>query len=197
MEPRETNPSPAAFVVPSVRVSIDPMRRIIIRLCPLIAVIALIVAACARSSGDKPPAAVSGALLPASATALPAFTPQQFQILLRQLRGTPVVVNVWASWCGPCIAEAPGLAALSKQYLGRVQFVGIDVQDQVGPARAFIRRFGWTYPSVADPTGAVRNSLGLVGQPVTLVYDRSGRRVFVGPGPVSRQTLASQLSKLG
>jgi thiol-disulfide isomerase/thioredoxin len=134
--------------------------------------------------------------LPSSPTALPTFTPAQFDALLKSLRGKTVVVNVWASWCGPCIAEAPGLASLSKQYQGRVQFVGVDIQDQVQPARAFIEKYGWRYPSVADPTGAIRNDLGLVGQPVTIVFDTTGKRVFVAPGAVSEKTLQAQLAKL-
>src|SRR5438094_202055 len=60
-------------------------------------------------------------------TALPQLDPARFRQLLAQLRGKPVVVNIWASWCGPCIAEAPDLAAAAREFQGRVQFLGVDV----------------------------------------------------------------------
>ena len=119
-----------------------------------------------------------------------------FQQLLGQLRGTPVLVNIWASWCGPCIAEAPGLEQLAKEFQGRVRFVGVDLEDQPGPARAFIARYGWTFPSVADPTGAIRNGMGLVGQPVTLIYDRTGARVFLWPGAITADRIRAELNKV-
>src|SRR5437870_2898562 len=68
-------------------------------------------------------------LLPASPTALPDFDPATFRQLLVELRGKPVVVNIWGSWCGPCIAEAPDLARISAAFRGRVQFVGVDISD--------------------------------------------------------------------
>ena len=173
------------------------MHRSLVRLLPIVALVGMAwtATACSPSSG-RPNADYTGARLPTSATALPPFTPEQFQILLKQLRGTPVVVNVWASWCGPCIAEAPGLAALSKKYSGKVQFIGVDIEDAATPARKFIQKYGWTYPSVADPQGEIRNSLGLVGQPVTYVFDSSGKQVFAQAGPVGKQALDDELSKL-
>ncbi len=166
-------------------------------------------AACTSSGPDaptSPPPGIVGtgsvtgtgstALLPTSATALPTFDLARFQQLLGQLRGTPVLVNIWASWCGPCIAEAPGLEQLARDFQGRVQFVGVDLQDQTGPARTFIHRYGWTFPSVADPTGAIRNGLGFVGQPITLIYDRTGKRVFIWPGPITADRIRTELNKV-
>jgi cytochrome c biogenesis protein CcmG, thiol:disulfide interchange protein DsbE len=131
--------------------------------------------------------------LPASPTALPAFDPGTFQLLLAQLKGTPVVVNVWASWCGPCIDEAPALATASETYRGRVQFLGVDIQDQMGPAKQFVERFGWTYPSVFDAPGAIRDSMGLIGQPQTVIFDAAGNRVCVRSGPADEQFLTETL----
>jgi len=150
--------------------------------------VTLLAAACAGSA--KPPGGTaSGSLLPSSPTALPSLTPSAFQALLKELRGKPVVVNIWASWCGPCRQEGPELAAASKAHAGSAQFVGVDIQDQLGPARTFIQQYGWTYPSVFDTTGAIRDSLGLIGQPDTLVFDASGRQSFVQSGPITRQIL--------
>lgn len=132
----------------------------------------------------------SGAVeLPASPTALPLFSPAQFKQLLASLRGKPVVVNIWASWCGPCTAEAPGLARVAREFHGRVQFLGVDIIDHVPPARAFIRKYGWPYPSVFDPSGAIRDDLGFIGQPVTVVYDPSGKQAFVFSGPIPEEVL--------
>ena len=128
-------------------------------------------------------------VLPPSPTALPSFTPTQFERLLVSLRGKPVVVNIWASWCGPCLEEAPGLARVAREFQGKVQFLGVDILDHLAPARAFIRRFGWPYPSVFDRRGAIRDDLGFVGQPITVVYDASGMQVFTHSGAVGEADL--------
>ena len=159
----------------------------------IVAALALLASACRGSpkdTGDGP----SGSLLPSSPTALPRLDPAAFQSLLTQLRGKPVVVNIWASWCGPCRQEAPELASVSKAHRGEVQFVGVDIQDQLGPARTFIQQYGWIYPSVFDATGAIRDWLGLIGQPDTLVFDANGRRTFVWSGAVTREVLERAIS---
>lgn len=157
---------------------------------------AILLAACA----DAPPAPAGGrneaVALPVSPTALPRFSPSQFRQLLASLRGKPVVVNVWASWCGPCIAEAPGLANVAGEFEERVQFLGVDILDHLPPARAFIRRFGWPYPSVFDPTGAIRDDLGFVGQPITIVYDASGKQATSWSGAVPEEDLRTALQDL-
>jgi thiol-disulfide isomerase/thioredoxin len=99
------------------------------------------------------------------------------------------VVNVWASWCGPCIFEAPELAAAAQTYKGVAQFVGVDIQDQLTPARAFIDKFGWTYPSMFDPAGKIRDSFGLLGVPDTMFFDANGVRTFTLSGPVTQEVL--------
>ena len=93
--------------------------------------------------------------------------------------------------------EAPDIAAAAREFQGRVQFIGVDVLDQLGPARAFIRKYGWTFPSVFDPTAAIRNDLGVIGQPVTLVIDGSGKRVFTLSGAVKLDDLRKELTPLG
>jgi thiol-disulfide isomerase/thioredoxin len=135
-------------------------------------------------------------LLPRSPTELPELSPSKFHTLLAQLRGKPVVVNFWASWCGPCEREAPELAELAKRFDGRVQFVGVDVDDQLVPARAFVRRHGWIYPSVFDPGALIRNDLGYLGQPVTVVYDASGEKSAAWSGPISARALTSALQRV-
>jgi cytochrome c biogenesis protein CcmG/thiol:disulfide interchange protein DsbE len=95
---------------------------------------------------------------------------------MRQLRGRPVVLNVWASWCGPCIVEGPTISAAAKRFGGAAYFVGVDSQDQIAPARAYIARFGWTFPSVFDPQARIMNGLGFLAQPITQIYLADGSK---------------------
>jgi thiol-disulfide isomerase/thioredoxin len=133
--------------------------------------------------------ATTAALLPTDAAELPDIDPAAFDRLLAQLHGTPVVVNVWGSWCGPCRQEAPLLASAADRYGSRVQFLGIDILDSRASARAFMQRYGWRYPSLYDATGAVRDHLGLLGQPDTVFYDASGSIAFRWPGPLTASIL--------
>jgi thiol-disulfide isomerase/thioredoxin len=137
-----------------------------------------------------------GSLLPATAEALPSFDLAAYQSLLAELNGRPVLVNIWASWCGPCRDEAPHLRAGHEGYGDRVQFLGVDILDAREDARAFMHEVGWTYPSVFDVTGAIRDGLGLVGQPVTLFYAADGELVDTWIGPLTRQALELRLNEL-
>jgi cytochrome c biogenesis protein CcmG, thiol:disulfide interchange protein DsbE len=138
-----------------------------------------------------PPAqnAVTATLLPTRVAQLPTFDVQTYQDLLTQMRGTPVVVNVWAAWCGPCQAEAPLLPAASQTYGDRVQFLGVDILASLGGARGFIAEHGLAYPSIFDPSGAIRDSLGVIGQPVTIFYDTAGDVVSTWEGQLSKDAL--------
>ena len=119
-----------------------------------------------------------------------------FRSLLGELKGTPVVVNVWATWCPPCVDEAPHLAEVSEEYEGEVQFIGLDILDDRPAARDFIAEYGWIYPSIFDPTGQIRDALGYVGQPVTLVYDRDGDISFEHVGAIDGETLRREIEKV-
>ena len=100
------------------------------------------------------------------------------RLSLAGYRGSVVVLNFWASWCGPCKAEGPVLARLWHAYQPRgVRFLGVDVSDTRAAAAAFERRYGIGYPSLSDPTAAIELSFGRVIPPAipdTLVLDRSG-----------------------
>src|SRR4051812_11534500 len=114
--------------------------------------------------------ASTASLLPANVSALPSFDFATYERLLYQLRGTPIVVNLWASWCAPCAREASALVAAAKRYSTEVQFVGVAIKDQAGPASAFVRRHHIPYPSVMDGSGDIHNRLGFVGLPDTVFY---------------------------
>ena len=103
--------------------------------------------------------AASASLLPTTADALPPMDPSGLKQLLDQLKGTPVVVNFWASWCEPCKTETPLLVAAHRRDGDRVQFLGVDVQDSAAGARRFIAQQDMTYPSVFDPCERDRDRL--------------------------------------
>ena len=101
----------------------------------------------------------------------------------QDLKGSPVVVNFWASWCVPCRQEAPVLEAAYEQYkaLG-VRFVGVDYEDLEGDAQAFTKEFKITYPSIRDTGGTLARSFGVRGVPETFFIDRQFRFFSIGQG---------------
>jgi thiol-disulfide isomerase/thioredoxin len=113
---------------------------------------------------------------------------------LAELRGNVTVVNVWASWCSPCRAEAPGLQKVSTELAAQgVRFVGIDTRDTNDNARAFERRFGITYPSIIDEDGALllrfNETLPPQAIPTTLVIDKDGRMAARALKPLTEEQL--------
>jgi len=103
---------------------------------------------------------------------------------LQQYRGSPVVLNFWASWCPPCRDEAPVLEQGSQRYSANgVHFVGIDVWDTEIDGRKFLTDFGVSYTNVVDPLGRVSIDYGLTGTPETILVDRNGvmRSRWIGP----------------
>lgn len=101
--------------------------------------------------------------------------PPPARLDLVSLRGTPLFIDVWASWCRPCKQEAPKLARLARAYAGRVQFVGIDTQDGRGAGRAFVRRYRLDFPHLFDPSTTLATKLGVYGIPTMILVDREGR----------------------
>jgi cytochrome c biogenesis protein CcmG/thiol:disulfide interchange protein DsbE len=99
------------------------------------------------------------------------------------LRGYPVVVNLWASWCGPCRFEFPTLQRLAAGYGKRVAFLGVDSQDSDDAARTFLEEAPVPYPSYTDPDAEIKDSLGTRGFPDTAFYDRRGELVHLKQGP--------------
>lgn len=117
---------------------------------------------------------------------------------LAALRGTVTVLNVWASWCAPCRAEAPVLEKtwVSQQDKG-VQFIGLDTRDSDTSALSFIRKFGITYPNVIDRDGALQlrfsGTLPPEAIPSTLVVDANGKVAARALGKVSESTLLGMI----
>jgi thiol-disulfide isomerase/thioredoxin len=108
------------------------------------------------------------------------------RVSLAAYRGEPVVLNVWASWCTGCREEAKDLASFARAH-PEAQVVGLDTQDTDGGARAFYREFGWSHPSVRDPSGSTAAELGLQGLPTTIFLDAQGREVTRIIGATNRE----------
>lgn len=114
------------------------------------------------------------------------------------LGGRPAVINVWASWCAPCVTEHPLLLDLARDHAGDLQLVGVVYQDTVESARAFVDRLGnGGWPDVNDASGRIAIDLGVVGPPETYFVDAQGIVRYRHIGPLSAQVLAEQLSTLG
>jgi cytochrome c biogenesis protein CcmG/thiol:disulfide interchange protein DsbE len=97
---------------------------------------------------------------------------------LAALKGKPLVVNFWASWCGPCKDEAPVLQKTYERYRKQgLVVLGVDVKDFREDARRFMRRYGVTYPVVYDGKGSTIGRWGIQGYPETFFVDRTGKLV--------------------
>lgn len=112
------------------------------------------------------------------------------QLALSELEGVPVVLNFWASWCGPCRDEAPVLERGWQKWGERgVLYLGLNMQDTTDDAIEFINEFGLRYPSIRDPDKEVASAYGLTGIPETYFIDAKGRVVAHAIGAVDQATL--------
>lgn len=114
------------------------------------------------------------------------------------LRGYPVVVNLWASWCGPCRFEFPLFQKMAARYGKRVAFLGVDAADSRDAASTFLREAPVPYPSYTDPGEDISRDLGARGYPDTAFYDRSGKLVHFKQGPYGDEAeLAADIRRYG
>ncbi|HEY2258992.1 MAG TPA: TlpA disulfide reductase family protein [Solirubrobacteraceae bacterium] len=129
----------------------------------------------------SPPSLVS---LHAQANKLLSGGPAAFKARLAGLKGHPVVVNKWASWCGPCQTEFPAFQRAAIKYGRSVAFIGVDGKDGNGSAAAFLRRFPVSYPSYVDPHESIARAVGAATYfPQTVYFNSRGKMVFDHAGP--------------
>ncbi|HKG36831.1 MAG TPA: TlpA disulfide reductase family protein [Solirubrobacterales bacterium] len=116
---------------------------------------------------------------------------------VRDYRGKWVLVNFWASWCDPCRAESPDLAAFHRANRARhFTVLGIDTQDLSGDGRDFVRAYGLEYPHLRDPDGDAAEAWGTTGVPETFLVDPRGRLRLARRGPVDEEYLAREVEPL-
>jgi cytochrome c biogenesis protein CcmG, thiol:disulfide interchange protein DsbE len=155
-------------------------------LVPVLSVIGLLVAGTVHHQRALE---VREALARGETPAVPAITLPGLEgqsIALAKLKGHPIVLNFWASWCVPCREEAPLLETISKTFEAKGLIVlGVDTQDLEQPARAFVRQYGITFPIVRDPDGTVARLFGTTGVPETFFIGSDGhiRGKFPGQQP--------------
>ena len=156
------------------------------------------VAGCAGSSSGNPDSRISAQQAKQPLTGAPpqlaSIRSQADQLLsggkdafdarLAQLKGIPVVVNKWASWCGPCRFEFPWFQSLATKRGGQIAFLGVNSNDSDGAARQFLSELPLPYPSYSDPNLDIAQDLGGPPQafPTTTFYDRNGKLLFSHPG---------------
>ncbi len=144
----------------------------------------------------KPDGRIQAADSPAPGFELPRLGQPGSTISLDELRGRPVVLNFWASWCVPCAKEMPELQAVYDKVGSRVAFVGINHQDGRTGALDMVAKTGVRYPSGYDPEGKTAIAYGLRGLPSTVFISADGRVLEKRIGELSREELAQAVEEL-
>lgn len=111
-------------------------------------------------------------------------------------RGTPVVVNFFASWCAPCLAELPGFERVHQDLGGEVAFLGVNLQDRREDGLAVIDQTGVTYDIARDPDGSLFQAFGAFAMPTTVFVDAGGNVVDLHSGEISAGDLAERIDRL-
>lgn len=111
--------------------------------------------------------------------------------------GHPVVINFWASWCGPCRFEAPTLQKAYLAYAGSgVKFIGVAIQDSEEGARNFIGEYGIAFPNGLDTTGELMRAYSVTAVPKTIIVDKEGVVTFVHSGMITEDVLVEQIKNV-
>ena len=146
-------------------------------------------------------AATAGALPPAPAVDHPApdftlTTVTGETVKLSELRGTPVVLNFWATWCPPCRAELPELQAASQRLAGQVAIIGVDQAEAPADVKAFAAKLGLTYPLPLDTNADASRRYAVRSLPTTFFIDRTGTIRQIQVGALTEATLAQMMKTI-
>jgi cytochrome c biogenesis protein CcmG/thiol:disulfide interchange protein DsbE len=118
------------------------------------------------------------------------------EVSLQALRGKPVVLNFWSTWCQPCKLEHPHLLATARKYGDRVAFYGVIYEDKPAPIRAYLARKGGAYPHLVDPGSRTAFAYWVAGVPETYFINHAGKIVEKVSFPVSQAFLSERLDAL-
>lgn len=152
----------------------------------ILLVLAVVLTACGASGPERLPVLEGESVVDGAALSSETFA------------GDVLVVNAWATWCGPCRHEQPALIRVLERFADRgVSFLGIDHLDDRAAARRWIlEEFEVPYPSLFDPAGRFASLLGYPGLPATYVVDREGTIRFRRYGPITERELVSALERV-
>jgi len=121
-------------------------------------------------------------------------------VKLSDMKGTPVVLNFWASWCPPCKAEMPDFDAIAKEYAGKVVFMMVNLTDGQSEtqesAQAFIDSMGYTFPVYFDKDSDAAYKYGIQSIPTTFFIDANGDLIAYGSGAMDGDTLRRGISMI-
>ena len=109
--------------------------------------------------------------------------------------GAPLVVNMWATNCVPCVKEMPALDEVATEMVGRLQIIGVNVFDTPQNAAAFAADLGVSYPQFTDPDGGWSTALGVTGLPATAFFDADGKLVDVHQGAYTADELRAAIEQ--
>lgn len=118
-------------------------------------------------------------------------------VTLASLRGRPLVLNFWATWCVPCFQEHPLLVSAARSLGDRARFLGVVYEDSEEQVRAFLARQGSAYPSLVDPGSRTAIAFGVFGVPETYFIDAEGRIAAKHIGPLDAASLEAKLRQAG
>jgi cytochrome c biogenesis protein CcmG, thiol:disulfide interchange protein DsbE len=147
---------------------------------------------------SQAPAGLSGRLPATARGPLPEVTLVGFaghsDVVLTRYRGRPLVINLWATWCAPCVEEMPALQQVATATRGTVAFLGVNVADDPDAARAFVAKLGITYDLASDPHQDFARRVAAFGMPTTLLVDPQGTIVYRRTGPLDAAALRGLLA---
>jgi cytochrome c biogenesis protein CcmG, thiol:disulfide interchange protein DsbE len=176
------------------------------RLAAILALVAAVAGGCSSSGPGESASTQDFAKLQGAPAGLAGLYQQPSAILdggqsayderIAKLRGHPVVVNAWASWCGPCRFEFPFFQKQAVKRGKEVAFLGVNSQDNKGDAQDFLGDYPLPFPSYEDGDGDVARKLRIVGLPATAYYDRKGELAYLHQGGyASEQKLAEDIER--
>jgi cytochrome c biogenesis protein CcmG/thiol:disulfide interchange protein DsbE len=172
-------------------------RRVNWRVLSIGAVVTLPLVALLASGFGRDPKLRSNALEGRQAPAFSLKTLSGEPFSLASVKGKPVVLNFWSTWCQPCKIEHPVLMGAAESYgPAGVQFVAVLYQDEPAKAQAFLNRSGAHWPTLADPGGRTAIAYGVAGVPETFFIDKDGRIVRKVSGPVSQAIMVTTLEQM-